>query len=88
VNGKPETKELWVAPTIPEKTHWWNRKNLRTVGIAPSYSFVVGKVEPGSAADKAGLHIDDVITAINGQKLYEPDNLYEYGKTHPTGPYH
>ncbi|MDR3405919.1 MAG: site-2 protease family protein [Chthoniobacter sp.] len=87
VNGKKETKELWVAPTIPEKTHWWNRKNLRTIGILPSYSFVVGKVQPGSAAEKAGLHIDDVITAINGQKMYVPDDLYEYGKTHLTGPY-
>jgi regulator of sigma E protease len=87
VNGAKETKELWVQPTIPEKTHWWNRKNLRTIGILPSYSFVVGEVQKDSAAEKAGLQVDDVVTAINGEKLLTPDGLYEYRTTHPAGPY-
>jgi serine protease Do len=35
----------------------------------------VAKVEEGSAADKAGLKVDDVITAINGKKIATFDDL-------------
>jgi serine protease Do len=35
----------------------------------------VAKVEEGSAADKAGLKVDDIITAINGKKITSFDDL-------------
>jgi serine protease Do len=35
----------------------------------------VSKVEAGSAADKAGLKIDDVITGLNGKKIASFDEL-------------
>jgi S1-C subfamily serine protease len=35
----------------------------------------VSKVEAGSAAEKAGLKIDDVITALNGKKIASFDDL-------------
>jgi serine protease Do len=35
----------------------------------------VAKIEEGSAADKAGLKVDDVITAVNGKKIATFDDL-------------
>lgn len=36
---------------------------------------VFTRVQPGSAADEAGLKVGDVITAIDGEKLINADNL-------------
>jgi regulator of sigma E protease len=86
-NGAKEEKELWVTPTVPEKANWWNRKNLRTIGIMPMTSSIVAEVQPNTPGAKAGLQKGDVITAIDGHKLYGPDGIYEVSKTKPTGPY-
>ncbi|EDY17534.1 peptidase M50 [Chthoniobacter flavus Ellin428] len=87
-NGKTEKKTIAVTPETAQKAHWWNRSNLRSIGIGPSTSSVVAKVKPDSAGAKAGLQKDDIITAINGQKLYSPDGIYDYIKDHPVGPFH
>lgn len=87
VNGTPEKKTISVTPETAQKAHWWNRASLRTIGIGPATSTIVAKVEPDSAAAKAGLQKDDIITAVNGQKLYSPDGIYDYIKDHPAGPY-
>lgn len=87
VNGAPEKKTFSVEPETAQKAHWWNRSNLRTIGIGPSTSSIVAKVSPGSAGEKAGLQKDDIITAINGQRLFSPDGIYEYIKTSPGGPF-
>jgi len=87
-NGKTETKTIAVTPETAQKAHWWNRSNLRSIGIGPSTSSIVAQVKPDSAGAKAGLQKDDIITAINGQKLYSPDGIYDYIKDHPVGPFH
>jgi membrane-associated protease RseP (regulator of RpoE activity) len=87
VNGAKETKELWVTPQVPEKANWWNRKNLRTIGILPMTSAKVAEVQPDTAGAKAGLKKGDIITAIDGHKLFGPDGLDEIAKTKPAGPY-
>src|SRR5580704_12522583 len=46
---------------------------LRDLG-AP-YGIVVGLVEPGSPAEKAGLQPGDVITEINGQPIHTGADL-------------
>lgn len=85
--GAAEPLKIWVTPSVPEKANWWNRKNLRTIGIGPATSSIVAEVQPNTPGDKAGLKKGDVITAIDGHKLYGPDGIYEISKTKPAGPY-
>jgi regulator of sigma E protease len=87
VDGKIQAVPIWVTPRTPDKAHWWNRKNLRAIGIEPKTSFIVGEVKSGMAGEKAGLQKDDDITEIDGQPIYSPDGFYEYQGEHPTGPY-
>ena len=86
---KRGTETLTVFPTakIPEKAHWWNRKGLRQIGIAPAVTPVVESVTPGTPAGAAGLQPGDLLTAINGEKLYDAGGIYDYARHHPDGPY-
>jgi regulator of sigma E protease len=86
VDGKVEQKTLTVEPRVPEKAHWWNRGNLRVIGIEPSTSFILAEVKPDTTGAKAGLEKGDRITAINGQAFYSPDDFYDYVGKNP-GPY-
>jgi len=45
---------------------------------ARPYSAVVSVVEPGSAAERAGLRAGDRILAINGQRLQGLEQIYEW----------
>jgi regulator of sigma E protease len=86
-DGKVEQKDLLVTPRVPVKAHWWNRGNLRQIGILPATSFIVAEVKPDTAGAKAGLQKDDKITEINGRKFYSPEDFYDYVSKNP-GPYH
>ena len=86
MDGKVETKTLTVEPRVPEKAHWWNRGNLRVIGIEPSTSFILAEVKPDTAGAKAGLQKGDEITEVNGHKFYSPDDFYDYVGNNP-GPY-
>lgn len=85
-NGQIVRKDLYPRPKEPTKANWWNRKGLRQIGIAPSISAVVSKVTADTPAAKAGLKEHDIITAVNGQKLYEPDDIYDYAAKNPGKP--
>ena len=78
-----EKKTLLAKPKIPEKTNWWNRKGMRQIGIGPAVSAVLAEVTPGSAAEAAGLQVGDVITAVNGKLLLNPDDIYTAAKAQP-----
>jgi len=83
VNGKLVTKTLDPAPEIPQ-TSIFVRKGMREIGIEPAYTPMVAKVEPGSdAADKDRLQANDLILAINGEKLLSVDGIEDYIKNHP-----
>ncbi len=60
-----------------EETASWKRKSLRKVQIGPRIKPQVGKVDPGSPAEKAGLQVGDVITATNGQSHFNLDTVFE-----------
>ena len=77
---------LTAKPRIPEKTNWWNRKNLRQIGILPAVSAVIAKVEPGTAAEAAGLKKGDVIAAVNGKKLLSAEDIYDAAEAAPDAP--
>ncbi|HZY87548.1 MAG TPA: trypsin-like peptidase domain-containing protein [Gemmataceae bacterium] len=46
-------------------------------GPAPPEGVVIREVVPGSAADKAQLQVDKVITAVNGRHVTKPVEFYE-----------
>jgi len=47
----------------------------RMLGLTSNEGAVVTRVLPGSAAERAGLDVGDVITAVNGQALHDSDEL-------------
>lgn len=47
----------------------------RLLGLKSNEGAVVTRVLPGSAADRAGLQVGDVITAVNGEPLRNSDQL-------------
>lgn len=44
-------------------------ENIRKVGIDAAYELIVGKVVPGSAAEKTGFRDEDRVVAINGRPV-------------------
>ncbi len=61
----------WTKP----ETSSWRRPALRQVQIAPRLVPGVGFVVRGSIADKAGLQSGDLITEVNGQSIFNLDEL-------------
>lgn len=60
-------KQTWAYLT--------RRPALRTIGILPHISPVVGKVLPNSPAEAAGLHTGDVIRQIDGVAVDSPEDV-------------
>ncbi len=86
VDRAGERKTLIATPKVPEKANWWNRKGLRQIGVGPAVSAVIAQIAPSSAAEVAGLQKGDVITAVNGQKLHSPDDIYDAAEAAPGKP--
>jgi regulator of sigma E protease len=80
-----EKKTIEVTPTIRE-TKPWMRKAFREIGIVPAETPVVAKVQPGTAAAKAGVQPKDVITSINGERVYNILAVGDYVRAHSTEP--
>jgi regulator of sigma E protease len=85
VNGRPEIKTVEAHPVVPE-TKPWMRKSFRQIEILPAETPVVARAEPGSPAAKAGLRPGDVISEINGQRLYHILGIADYIRDHPGEP--
>jgi len=47
----------------------------RSLGLEGTNGVLVASVEPGSPAERAGLHRGDVVTAINGREVRSPHEL-------------
>ena len=52
-----------------------NRDMAKAMGLADANGALVAAVEPGSAAERAGLQRQDVIRSVNGQPVYESSDL-------------
>ena len=50
-----------------------NSQPAKDLGITETKGVAVAQVQPGSAADQAGLKRGDVITAFNGIEVTEPN---------------
>ncbi len=82
-NGKE--MDFNPAPRIPG-TKFYERKGTRTVGIIPSVTPLIGKVEEGSPAAVAGLKKGDFITHVNGVQLYSEMGISEFVRDNPGVP--
>lgn len=61
----------WVKP----ETSSWRRPALREVQIGPRLVPGVGFVVRGSLADKAGIQAGDLVTSINGEPIFNLDEI-------------
>lgn len=71
-----------VVPHIAE-TSGWRRKSTRQVMIQPAVTPLVEGVEKDSPAEKAGLQPGDVITEVNGQRIFNALSLVDEIEKHP-----
>ena len=71
-----------VVPHIAE-TSGWRRKSTRQVMIQPAVTPLVDGVEKDSPAAKAGLKAGDVITAVNGVRIFNALSLVDEIEKHP-----
>jgi len=69
-----------------EKTSRWGRAPLRQVLIGPKITPLVDLVQPGSPAERAGIRHGDVISEVNGKRIYNPVLLSEAIETNPQKP--
>lgn len=52
-----------------------DRDAASALGLADANGALVATIEPGSAAERAGLQRQDVIRSVNGQRVYESSDL-------------
>jgi regulator of sigma E protease len=60
-DGKPMDFRVYPRRTGDE--------NIRKVGIDAAYELIIGKVAPGSAAEKTGFRDDDRVVAVDGKPV-------------------
>ncbi|MBL9137773.1 MAG: site-2 protease family protein [Verrucomicrobiales bacterium] len=76
------TNETVASPVIPAR-RFWQRQATRQLQMMPAETPMVAAVEPGSAAEKAGLRPNDLITQVNGVRLFSPLGITEYARKNP-----
>jgi regulator of sigma E protease len=79
--GKISTVD--VVPVIAE-TSGWRRKSTRQVMIQPAVTPLVEGVDKDSPAARAGVQPNDIITAVNGKRIYNALSLVDEIELHPT----
>lgn len=85
VDRNGEELEFFPVP-VREKTKIWQRKSLRQVQMAPAISSIVAEVYKDSPAESAGLEVGDVITEVDGKKIYHFVALSEHINANPEEP--
>jgi regulator of sigma E protease len=80
-DGKMTTFD--VVPVIAE-TSGWRRKSTRQVMIQPAVTPLVEEVDKGSPAERAGVKANDIVSAVNGQRIFNVQTLVDEIEKHPT----
>ena len=65
-------EKMAYATPYYHPTHWYERRALRQILVAPAVPAVVDEVISNSPAAIAGLTNGDVVTALNGEKIFSP----------------
>ena len=81
-DGKAMTID--VVPLIAE-TSGWRRKSTRQVMIQPAVTPLVEEVEKDTPAEKAGVKAGDIVSAVNGQRIYNAMALVDEIEKNPDG---
>jgi regulator of sigma E protease len=76
-NGMEATRK--VTPAVVKQS----RFEFGDIGVLPNVHPHVRSVQPGSAAEKAGVKANDVVLAVNGQPITFSYNLKEAIAKHP-----
>jgi regulator of sigma E protease len=71
---------------VKPPTNGWERQSLRDVGLIPKVTPIVAKLDPNSAAAKAGLRVNDEIIEVGGEPIYHLQHLMEWAQAHPNRP--
>jgi regulator of sigma E protease len=87
ITVRRDGRELTFHP-VPQKeaTKAWERPSLRQISIAPSETPMIAGVIKDGPAERAGLKPNDLIVALNGEKLYSRVPLMEYIQNNPGQP--
>jgi len=80
-DGKPE-----VRAGIAWSSRGWGRAGLRKVMISPGMTSKIKEIQPGSPAAEAGLAPGDILTHLNGKRLFQPWALHEVITKQPKEP--
>ena len=64
-----------VATSARAKTHWYERRGMRQLKVAPVQPAVIYEVITNSPAFAAGLKPGDEILALNGEKVFSPSAI-------------
>lgn len=76
------TVEASATPVIPER-RVWQRRATRQLQMMAAETPMVGAVTPGSAAAVAGLQPNDLITHVNGTRLFSPLGISDFARKNP-----
>lgn len=77
-----QTAETTASPAIPERRAW-QRRATRQLQMMAAETPMVGRVTPNSPAAAAGLQPNDLITHVNGTRLYSPLGISEFARKNP-----
>ncbi|MBL9127844.1 MAG: PDZ domain-containing protein, partial [Verrucomicrobiales bacterium] len=77
-----KTEETVARPLIPTR-RVWQRRGTRQLQMMAAETPMVGAVTPGSAAAVAGLQPNDLITHVNGNRLFSPLGISEFARKNP-----
>src|SRR6478736_7513946 len=72
VNREGKSMDLRV---YPRRT---GDENIRKVGIDAAFELIIGKVAPGSAAEKTGLRSEDRVVAIEGKPVMSSSAFFTH----------
>ncbi len=82
VEREGQTRDVVATPVVPER-RFWQRRATRQLQMMPAETPMVATVESGSAAAAAGLRPNDLITHVNGAKLYSALGISEFVRRNP-----